>query len=106
MNMKLLLVTCLEDFKAEITALLQQARVNIFSFTETTGVKTVHDANLLDDWFGNKEGEFRSLLFFSFTTAESAAEAVQLIHTFNENGGHHFPARVFIMQVESSNYTP
>ena len=51
--MKLLFVTCLSDFKADIMKIFHEAKVKVFSVTETTGVKDEHVADLLDDWFGS-----------------------------------------------------
>ena len=42
--------------------IFHEAKVKVFSVTETTGVKDEHDADLLDDWFGNKDGEYDSLI--------------------------------------------
>ncbi|MBL7738728.1 MAG: hypothetical protein JNK14_05875 [Chitinophagaceae bacterium] len=104
--MKLLFVTCLEDFKADVIKIFHEAHVKVFSFMETTGVKDERDTNLLDDWFGNKNGEFRSLILFSFTSNETANEAMRLIKLYNETDGNRFPIRAFIMTVEQSNYLP
>jgi hypothetical protein len=102
--MKLLFVTCLEDFKADMMKIFHEARVKVFSISETTGIKNEHDTNLLDDWFGNKDGEYKSLIFFSFTGSETASEAMRLIKDFNESGRINFPIRAFILPVEESNY--
>lgn len=104
--MKLLFVTCLEDLKSEVIKIFHEAHVKIFSFMEATGVKDEHDMNLLDDWFGNKDGEFKSLILFSFTGNETAIEAMRLIKTYNEKAENKFPIRAFIMPVEESNYLP
>lgn len=104
--MKLLFITCLQDFKTDVMKIFHQARVKVFSVTETTGVKDEHDTNLLDDWFGNKDGEYDSLILFSFTSGETAAEAMRLIKTYNEEAGNRFPIRAFILPVEDSNYLP
>lgn len=104
--MKLLFVTCLQDFKTDVMKIFHQASVKVFSVTDTTGVKDEHDMNLLDDWFGNKDGEYDSLILFSFTSSETAAEALRLINNFNEEAGNRFPIRAFILPVEASNYLP
>lgn len=104
--MKLLFVTCLRDFKADVMKIFHQANVKVFSVTETTGVKDEHDPNLLDDWFGNKDGEYNSLILFSFTNSGTASEAMRLIKEYNEEAGNRFPIRAFILPVEDSNYLP
>ncbi len=99
--MKLLFVTCLIDYKAEVMQLLKKAQIRVFSYMETTGVKNEHDENLMDDWFGSLDGEFKSLVLFSFTSQESAGYARQLIKEYNEDGHNRFPVHAFILSVES-----
>ncbi|HMT75378.1 MAG TPA: hypothetical protein PKA77_15000 [Chitinophagaceae bacterium] len=102
--MKLLFVTCLTDFKNEVLKIFHEARVKVFSVTETTGIKDEHDINLLDDWFGNKDGEYDSLFMFSFTTGETASEAMRLIKEYNISQENKFPIRAFILPVEEASY--
>lgn len=103
--MKLLFVTCLQDYKTEVMTIFHQAQVKVFSITETTGVKDEHNANLLHDWFGNKDGEYDSLILFSFTSEETAGTAMKLIKDFNEKDGNRFPIRAFILPVEAASYS-
>lgn len=102
--MKLLFVTCLSDFKAEVMKIFHQSGVKVFSITRTTGVKDEHDTDLLDDWFGNKDGDYDSLILFSFTETDTAAEAMRRIQVYNEEHGNRFPLRAFIMPVEAASY--
>jgi hypothetical protein len=104
--MKLLFVTCLRDFKSDVMRLFHQAGIKIFSITETLGIKDEHDINLLEDWFGNKEGEYDSLIVFSFTSDQAAQHAMSLVNGYNEAGEGRFPIRAFILPVEVSNYQP
>lgn len=103
--MKLLFVTCLQDFKADVMKIFHEAKVKVFSITETTGVKDEHDTNLLADWFGNKDGEYDSLILFSFTGSETATEAMRLIKEYNASEENNFPIRAFILPVEESSYS-
>lgn len=100
--MKLLFVTCLVDYKTEVMQLLKNAQIRVFSYMETTGVKNEQDDNLLDDWFGSLNGEFKSLILFSFTSEESAGYARQLIREFNEDGHNRFPVHAFVLSVENA----
>lgn len=102
--MKLLFVTCVKESKKEVKKIFHEASIQVFSISETTGVKDERDTNLLDDWFGSREGEFDSLFLFSFTTAENAELAMQLIRKHNESNGSGFPIRGFVMPVERSSY--
>ena len=102
--MKLLFVTCLSDFKADVMKIFHEARVRVFSVTQTTGVKDEHDVDLLDDWFGNKDGEYDSLILFSFSPEATATEAMLRIREYNKEKGNQFPIRAFIMPVEEASY--
>lgn len=101
--MKLLMVTCVQEYKAAVTRVFAEAGIRIFSITETVGVKSERDENLLDDWFGSKDGEYRSLILFSFAVEESVLEAMRRINLFNEKEAGGFPVRAFVMSVEASN---
>ena len=103
--MKLLFVTCLEELKSDVMKLFNQAGVTVFSVSETMGVRDDRPANLLDDWFGNKEGEFRSLFLFSFTNESTAALALDGIRRYNESAKTQFPVRAFVLPVEAASHT-
>ena len=102
--MKLLIVTCLRDYKDAVANIFHEAGVRVFSMSDTTGVKDEHDQNLLDDWFGNRDGEFDSLILFSFTNADTSAKALSLIKEYNVANGDAFPIRAFILPVEAASY--
>lgn len=102
--MKLLIVTCLSDFKDAVAKIFHEAGIGIFSINKTTGVKDEHDQNLLDDWFGNRDGEFDSLIMFSFTNAQASAKAMTLIKEHNATSGDAFPIRAFLVPVETASY--
>ena len=103
--MKLLFITCLQDFKDEITKLMKQAGVNVYSIAEMTGIRNGSSGNMLDDWFGVQDGLYNSLMIFSFTTEEAAYRAMQHISAYNDSTESKFPVRVFIMPVEATNYS-
>lgn len=102
--MKLLFVTCLKESRDDVKAIFHQAGIKVFSMTPTTGVKDERDENLLDDWFGSREGEFDSLFLFSFTHTEKASMAIRLIREYNARESNSFPIRGFVMPVEESSY--
>lgn len=100
--MKLLIITCLSEDKQEVSKLLSQARITIFSVSETTGYKRNNGTpNPLDNWFGSANGEFDSLVFFSFTDDAAAASAVELINQRNQSNEKQFPMHAFVLAVES-----
>lgn len=104
--MKLLFCTCLEELKTDVMKIFHEAGIKIFSITKTTGVKDERDLNMLDDWFGSKDGEYDSIILFSFTGNDTAAKAMELVKAYNQAAANKFPVRAFIMPVEDSNYLP
>ena len=103
--MKLLFVTCLQEHKSEVTKIFHEAKVKVFSVTETTGIKDERDTNLLDDWFGNKDGEYDSLILFSFTDNDTARSAMEGIRKYNQVSDTAFPIRAFILPIEEASYS-
>ena len=101
--MKLFIVTCIREYREVAKEIFQDAGIRIMSITETVGVRSDRDQNLLDDWFGNKDGEFLSLILFSFAPSEQIDLAIQQINRFNEREATGFPVRAFVLPVESSN---
>lgn len=100
--MKLLIITSLTDDKHEVSKLLQEAGISIFSVSETTGYKRNNgNPNALNNWFGSKNGEFDSLFFFSFTDAASADAAIEMITSRNQSDQSQFPIHAFVLPVES-----
>lgn len=102
--MKLFIVTSIKDHQPAVASIFSQAGISIFSVTETTGIRTEKDKNLLDDWFGSMDGEYNSIILFSFTAEANASKAMQLIASYNEDKKGDFPVRAFVVPVEQSNY--
>lgn len=101
--MKLLIITSLKEYLPQVSALLKQAKVAVYSVSKTTGIRTEDGDSLLDDWFGSHSGEFDSLFLFSFTDEDAAASAVDLIDSYNKENDTDFPLRAFVLPVEKTN---
>jgi hypothetical protein len=102
--MKLFIVTSIKEHQPAVASIFRQAGISIFSLTETTGIRTERDTNLLDDWFGSLDGEYNSIILFSFTPEVKASKAMQLISSYNEDQHGEFPVRAFVLPVEQSSY--
>ena len=99
--MKVLVVTCIEEMKIEIIKIFKSCGVKVFSASATTGFRDDESANIMDDWFGSKEGEFGSVMLFSFTDEQSASNAIREIDEFNSKDNSGYPAHAFILPVEA-----
>jgi len=102
--MKFFIVTCIKEYRDDVSRLFKQAEINVFSATEVVGFKDSGTENILLDWFAKGEQRFDSLMMFSFTTNEIAAKGMELIKAYNNNTGTNFPVRAFIVPVEVASY--
>jgi len=100
--MKLLVVTSLKEYQKKVAQLLAQAKITVFSATETVGVKDQQESNLLDNWFSSGSEQFDSVFQFSFTDTAKADQALALIKKYNAENETGFPIRAFILPVEKS----
>lgn len=98
--MKLLVVTSLKEFQHDVSKMLDDAGVQVFSVTETVGYKKAHQSEFLSKWYGSGEGKFDSIFFFSFTDTETAVKALAMITACNAESKTRFPVRGFVMPVE------
>ncbi len=102
--MKLLVVTTLADYGDKVAEMLNKVGIQVFSKTETTGIKEGGHANLLDNWYGGDKDHYNSIFFFSFTEQDKAENMLNAITQCNNDKCVHFPIRGFILPVESSTY--
>lgn len=102
--MKLLIVTCLKEYRNAVARLFEKASIQVFSMTDVVGKKDEHKTNLVDNWFSSGEAEYDSAIIFSFTNEENAEKAMALINNYNNSIPNDFPIRAFILPVEKSNY--
>ncbi len=99
--MKLLVITAIEEYQQDVIQILKQAEINIFSVTETKGIKNEEESIDVHAWFGNKSGATNSILAFSFSEEAKATRALELIDVVNEKKIK-FPIRGFVLAVENS----
>ena len=100
--MKLLVVMSFKEYQKKVAQLLDQAKITVFSATETMGVKDQQESNLLDNWFSSGSEQFDSVFQFSFTDAAKADQALSLIKKYNTENETGFPIRAFVLSVEKS----
>ena len=102
--MKLLFITSLKEYQKQVSHIIEQAGIPVFSLSETIGFRDHHSPDLLDQWFSSKSEQFDSIFIFSFTEPEKAEKALTLIKAYNSETNTRFPIRAFIMPVEQSSY--
>lgn len=103
--MKLLIVACIQEHQHEVSAILQQSGIVVFSVSDVTGYKRNNGRpNPMDNWFGGGNTEFASLFFYAFTDDRHAENALSEIGAFNDahEEDNRFPLHAFVMPVEAT----
>lgn len=103
--MKLLLITSLKEYQKAVAGIINQAGIEVFSVSETSGFKDHQTSSLMDNWFASGSVQFDSIFLFSFTEEAKAKQALDMIKKYNEENKTGFPLRAFILPVEQSSYT-
>ena len=99
--MKLLIITCLRENEQAVKQIFKEAGISVFSIMQSRGIKNDPDLNLMDDWFGNSDGEADSLVLFSFHQSVLVNKCITLINESNSKINSEFPIRAFVLPVES-----
>lgn len=97
MNMKLLIVLSIKEYQHQVSTLLEESGVSIFSVTDVTGYKK-RELNV--GWFGVGSGKTNSIVLFSFTDEETANKALDSIDSCNTKKENPFPVRGYLVDVE------
>ena len=100
--MKLLIITCLKEYLADISKTLKQADIEVFSTGDIIGHRDGQPLNLLEDWFASGDEQFDSLMIFTFTSEENAKSGLDLIKVHNQNLVEKLPIRAFMVPVDKS----
>ncbi len=100
--MKLLIVTCLNEFLGDISKIFKQAEIDVFSTSNIIGHRNGNNQNMLADWFASGDEQADSVMIFTFTSQEKATLGAELIMNYNKSLGGSFPARAFVLDVEKS----
>lgn len=100
--MKLLIVTCLKEYFADVSQIFKRANIDVFSTSNIIGHRDGRPQNILEDWFARGEEQADSMMIFTFTNEANVQRAMELITDYNKNLKENFPARAFVLDVEKS----
>jgi len=98
--MKLLIVTCLKEYLADVSRIFKEGSIEVYSTSEITGHRDNEQLNLLEDWFASGGEDVHSMMVFTFTALANAEHTMALIKDYNEALQENFPVRAFIVPVE------
>ena len=99
-QMKLLIVTVVEEFQKEVLQLFKKANIESFSGSEIDGYKNVESLLMTSSWFPSEKGGAESSLFFSFTEEEKIDDLFDLIEAFNKNLETNNPIKAVVVPIE------
>ncbi len=80
--MKLLLITAVEEFEAEVIDILKHSGVKAFSYQSVKGFKS--NGNNIDNWFPSEYLSVDSLLFTIFSDCNCIDDIYKSINEFNK----------------------
>ena len=81
--MKLLLITCIEEYEKYVKKILNHSGVKAFTFQSVKGYKN-DSGNELDNWFSSDQVATDSLLFTVFIQENCLDAIIKGIENFNE----------------------
>lgn len=101
--MKMLIITAIEAYEKDIVDILKESKINAFSSTNVLGHVNNQDPHLEDNWFGNEQHDYNSMLFFTWVESENANLVFQSIEAFNEKLESKSKIHISILNIEQNN---
>lgn len=101
--MKLITITAIQEFEADLKKILKKSKVNAFSSTSVNGFTRNDNPNMEDNWFGGETGNTRSILIFAFVDSSCLDDVFESIEFFNNNQESASKIHLAILNVEKSN---
>ncbi|GGG93566.1 hypothetical protein GCM10011416_08410 [Polaribacter pacificus] len=98
--MKLVIVTAVEAFHKEVTALFKKAEIENFSESDIDGHKNSAAVLVASNWFSAEKSSNESTMFFSFTEEENIDVLFSLIKEFNQNLETNSPLKAVVVPIE------
>ena len=98
--MKLLIITCIKEYKDDTVRLFKNAKITAFSNTDINGFKTSDPENLISNWFSSSTDNVKSILFFTFTEIEKIDVLLKEVKSFNDQIDSDNPLRAIVLDIE------
>ncbi len=98
--MKLLIITCIKEYKDDTVRLFKNAKITAFSNTDIHGFKTSDAENLISNWFSSSTDNVKSILFFTFTEIEKIDVLLKEVKSFNDQIESDNPLRAIVLDIE------
>lgn len=98
--MKLLIVTAVEQFEADVLKLFKKANIENFSSSDIDGHKNGSSLLMASNWFSAGKSGSESSMFFSFTDDERIESIFVLIKEFNTTIETNNPIKAVVVPIE------
>ncbi len=101
--MKLIIITAIREFDAEVKKQLKKAEVSSFSFKNVSGYRDNSNDALESNWFSGEMNTTESTLFFAFVATDKVEKLFEGIRAFNAKQETLSHIHIAVLNVEQSN---
>ena len=101
--MKLMIITAIKEFDAEIKKQLKNAQVTTFSFRNVSGYRDASEDALGSNWFSSEMNITESMMFFAFVKKENIDKLLKGIDAFNAMQETLSNIHIAVLNIEQSN---
>lgn len=99
--MNLLILTLVEEEFKSANEILKQAGVEIYSISETIGMKPNQEINVSENWFGSLQSNTKSFMVYCFTNSETSKKVIEKVNQYNKQSNCPFPIKAFSLLVNA-----
>lgn len=99
-NMKLVIVTAVEEFQKDVLNIFKKANIENFSSLDIDGYKNIAPLLMASNWFSGQKNGTESSMFFSFTNEDHIDKLFSIIKEFNSNLETNNPIKAIVVPVE------
>ena len=101
--MKLIIITAIREFEAEIKKQLKKAEVTTFSFKNVSGFLDTSENALETNWFSSEMNIIESIVFFAFVKKANVDRLFKGINEFNATQETLSNIHIAVLNVEQTN---
>ena len=101
--MKLVIITAIQEFDAEIKKQLKKAKVNTFSFKKVSGYHDTTEDALESNWFSSEMNITDSILYYAFVKKENVDVLFESVNEFNAKQETLSKIHLAVLNIEKSN---
>lgn len=99
-QMKLVIVTAVEEFQKDVLKLFNKANIENFSSSNIDGYKNSTSILMASSWFSGEKTGSQSRLFFSFTEDKHIEMLFHFIKEYNSNLETNNPIKAVVVPIE------